>query len=68
MTNSPSTATGFNIYLGLTPDGLTLQNPVPIPLGQSFTLADTGLAAGAAPGGGQAADIYISGGWTLRRG
>jgi hypothetical protein len=68
MTNAPAAATGFNIYLGLTPDGLALQNPMAIAVGQSFTLPGTGLAAGAAPGDGQAADIYISGGWMLRRG
>ena len=68
MTSPPAAATGFNVYLGLTPDGLALQNPTPVPVGQSFTLPGTGLAAGAAPGDGQAADTYISGGWMLRRG
>jgi hypothetical protein len=68
MTNPPEVATGFNVYLGLTPDALTIQNPTPVPVGQSFTLPGTGLAAGAAPGDGQAADTYISGGWMLRRG
>lgn len=68
MINPPAVATGFNVYLGLTPDALTMQNPTPVPVGQSFTLPGTGLAAGAAPGDGQAADSYISGGWMLRRG
>ena len=71
MTSTPvvaAVATGFNVYLGLTPDGLTLQNSTPVPIGQSFTLPGTGLAAGAAPGDGQTADTYISGGWMLRRG
>jgi len=68
MVNPPAVATGFNVYLGLTPDALALQNPTPVPVGQSFTLQDTGLAAGAAPGDGQSADVYISGGWMLRRG
>ena len=68
MTNPPTVATGFNVYLGLTPDALALQNSSPVPVGQSFTLPSTGLAAGAAPGDGQAADTYISGGWMLRRG
>lgn len=68
MANPPAIATAFNVYLGLTPDGLALQNPTPVPVGQSFTLPDTGLAAGAAPGDGQAADTYVSGGWMLRRG
>jgi hypothetical protein len=68
MIGPPAGATGFNVYLGLTPDGLELQNPAPIAVGQSFTLASTGLVAGRSPGDGQAADIYINGGWMLRRG
>ena len=68
MTNAPAAATGFNVYLGLTPDGLALQNPTAIAVGESFTLPSTGLAAGAAPGDGQAADTYVSGGRMLRRG
>lgn len=68
MTNPPTGATGFNVYLGLTPDTLALQNAAPVAVGQTFTLADTGLAAGRAPGDGQAPDIYINGGWMLRRG
>jgi hypothetical protein len=68
MVNPPVVVTGFNVYLGLTPDALALQNPTPVPVGESFTLPDTGLAAGAAPGEGQSADVYISGGWMLRRG
>jgi hypothetical protein len=68
MTSPPPVATAFNVYLGLTPDALALQSSTPVPMGQSFTLAGTGLAAGAAPGDGQAPDTYISGGWMLRRG
>jgi len=68
LINPPAVATGFNVYLGLTPDALALQNSTPVPVGQSFTLPSTGLATGAAPGDGQAADTYISGGWMLRRG
>ncbi len=37
--NPPAVATGFNVYLGLTPDTLALQNPTPVAVGQSFTLA-----------------------------
>jgi len=54
--------------LGLTPDGLALQNLTPVAVGQSFTLPETGLAAGRAPGDGQSADVYISGFWIIRRG
>jgi hypothetical protein len=71
MTNTDivaAVATGFNVYLGLTPDALALQNSTPVPMGQNFTLPGTGLAAGAAPGEGQPPDIYVSGGWMLQRG
>lgn len=68
MINPPATAAAFNVYLGLTPDSLALQNPTPVPVGQSFTLPGTGLAEGQAPGDGQAADVYINGAWILRRG
>jgi hypothetical protein len=66
--NPPSAAMGFNVYMGLTADAITLQNSLPIAAGSSFTLSDSGLVVGAAPGSGQAADIYIVGGPMLRRG
>jgi hypothetical protein len=66
--NPPSVAAGFNVYLGLTPKALALQTPTPVPVGGSFTVPDSGLVAGAAPGNGQTPDVYIVGGPTLRRG
>jgi hypothetical protein len=65
--NPPQVATGFNIYIGATAGTLALQNSSPIAMGNSFTLASA-LAAGAAPGTGQAPDIYVVGGPMLRRG
>jgi hypothetical protein len=66
--NPPAVATGFNVYVGLTPDAISLQTVTPVPVGQSFTLAASGVAAGRAPGTGQAADIYVVGGPVMRRG
>jgi len=66
--NPPAVATGFNVYAGTTEGSLTLQNSTPIPVGQTFTMPDSGLAAGTAEGSGQAADVYVTGGPTLRRG
>ncbi len=66
--NPPSAATGFNVYVGLSPDAIALQTSTPVPVGQSFTLAASGVAAGRAPGTGQAADIYVVGGPVMRRG
>jgi hypothetical protein len=64
----PPNATAFNIYIGATADALALQNGSPIPVGQSFTMPDSGLVAGAAPGTGQAPDTFVIGGPMLRRG
>ena len=64
--NPPAVATGFNVYVGMTADTLSLQTATAVPLGQSFTL--TGLVAGRAPGNGQMADVYVIGGSMLRRG
>jgi hypothetical protein len=66
--NPPTAATGFNVYVGLTPDAITLQNSAAIALGTSFKLPASGLVTGVPPGNGQAADIYVVGGATLRRG
>ncbi len=66
--NPPAAATGFNVYMGLTPDAITLQNSAAIAVGSSFTLPGSGLVTGVPPGDGQAADIYVVGGPTLRRG
>jgi hypothetical protein len=66
--NAPFAATGFNVYMGLTPDAITLQNSAAIAAGTSFTLPSSGLVTGVAPGSGQAADVYVVGGPMLRRG
>lgn len=64
----PTVAMGFNVYIGLTNCPTTLQNSSPIPIGQVFTEASTGLVAGVAAGMGQLPDLYITGGSILRRG
>ncbi|HSP69349.1 MAG TPA: hypothetical protein VLN48_16600 [Bryobacteraceae bacterium] len=68
MTNPPAVASGFNVYMGLTPDAVTLQNDGPVPIGQSFVLPGTGLVQGRVPGDGQPGDIFVSGVWVLQRG
>jgi hypothetical protein len=64
----PAVVTGFNVYLGLTDCTTTLQNSMPIAIGQTFTQASTGLVAGTAVGTGQLPDMYVTGGSVLRRG
>jgi hypothetical protein len=66
--NVPAIATAFNVYVGLTDCPLTLQNSSPIPIGQIFTEASTGLIAGVPAGMGQSPDMYVTGGSILRRG
>lgn len=66
--DAPAVAASFNVYLGLTPDTVTLQNLAPVPVGQTFTLPVTGLIEGDRPGEGQAPDLYLTGGPILRRG
>lgn len=66
--NPPGVATGFNVYAGLSSTTLELQNSSAVPAGQSFVLPGANLAAGRAPGNGQTADVYVTGGPTLRRG
>ncbi len=65
-TNPPAGAAGFNVYVGLASTDVSLQSTIPV--GQSFTLPPTGLVTGNPPGSGQAADVYVTGGRTLRRG
>jgi len=65
---APAGATGFHVYLGLTPEGVTRQTADPVAVDVTFTLSASGLVQGAAAGDGQAADVYLTGGPTLRRG
>jgi hypothetical protein len=65
--NPPAVATGFNVYLGLTAETVSLQNSVPVALGGSFTLPSV-LITGIRSGRGQAPDVFVTGGNMLRRG
>src|SRR5579862_899681 len=64
----PSGVTGCNVYGGGTESALTLQNLAVVPVGQIFEMPDGGLIEGAAPGTGQAADVYVTGGPLVKRG
>ncbi len=66
--DAPNVATGFNVYIGSSATTLELQNSSPIAVGQTFTMPDSGLVVGAAPGDGQSPDVYVIGGPMLRRG
>ena len=66
--NVPAVATAFNVYIGLMDYPTTLQNATPIPIGQTFTEAGSGLVPGIPAGMGQPPDTYIVGGNVVRRG
>lgn len=66
VANSPVGATGFNVFAGVSPDGLTLQNSVPIAAGS--TLSVSNLVAGRGLGSGQQPDVFVTGGPVMRRG
>ncbi len=66
--NPPNVATGFNVYVGLSSTTLTLQNASLVAVGENFVLPGSGLVTGTLMGNGQAAQVYITGGPTLRRG
>jgi hypothetical protein len=58
--NTPSNATGWNLYASTTPMGLSLQNTSPLQVGSNWILPDAGLAAGREPLGGQMPNYYIT--------
>jgi hypothetical protein len=68
VVDAPANAVGFNVYMGLSPETLTKQNETPFAVGDLFTLGSGGLVAGAAPGDGQAPDLFLAGTRSLRRG
>jgi hypothetical protein len=59
--NPPAVASGFNVYIGASSGGETLQNSAPVPVGGSFTMPDTGVALGTPVGTGQVASYYVTG-------
>ncbi len=66
--NAPAVAMGFNVYMGVSAEAVTLQTETPVAVGTSFTLPASGLVTGRCPGSGQTPDIYVTGGNLLRRG
>ena len=66
--NVPAGVVGYHVYLGASEETLRRQTVSPVAVGQSFTLAPTGLAAGVAPGDGQVPDSYVSGSRMMVRG
>ena len=57
--DAPDLAARYNVYVGLTQDGITLQNDTPVPVENTWTMPDSGLSAGPFPGNGQQPDRYL---------
>jgi hypothetical protein len=52
--NPPGNAVAWNVYAGVAPDALFLQNPAPLAVGATWTAPDSGLiTSGQQPGFGQ---------------
>jgi hypothetical protein len=49
----PQNATGWNVYMGLAPEGMTLQNAAPIPPRENWLQPNNVATAGRKPGNGQ---------------
>ena len=64
----PEAATGWNVYVGYTPGSESMQNAGPMAIGESWTMPEAGLVAGAVPGEGQEAEYYCSRRRLMRRG
>lgn len=53
VTGAPENATGFNVYVGSTPNSMTLQNASPLAPGSSYTYIPGMVSGGRGPGYGQ---------------
>lgn len=65
--NAPANAAGWNVFAGSSASTLAQQNGALLSPGETWTLAG-GLAAGRAPGEGQAPDVFVVWETVLRRG
>jgi len=58
IANPPAAATGWNVYMGDAPDGVSLQNEVPVGIGNSWTTSAS-PAPGRALGSGQRPSWFL---------
>jgi hypothetical protein len=66
--NAPPNATGWNVYVGLTPDGVTLQNSSPNALQTDWLLPNTGVIGANPIPTGQNPERYVVEDRILQRG
>jgi hypothetical protein len=67
LTGPPQIAVGWNVYVGLSPSTLTLQNDIPLVLGNSWTMTGP-LSPGVAPTTGQPPAWFIVDHQVIERG
>ena len=65
---APANAAGFNVYAGVAPTAMYLQNDVLLPPGGSFTYVPGAVTQGTLPGLGQHPDLLRPLARTLLRG
>lgn len=68
LSNPPGVATGWNVYVGSTLEGVSLQNDIPLQLGSKWAPPPAGLRIGRSPANGQAPDAFIVERRTVSRG
>jgi len=59
VADAPKNITGWNLYAGVSPDALALQNATPMAITEPWTASATGLASGRRPSNGQLPDYWI---------
>lgn len=65
---APAAAAGWNVYASAEETDLTLQNTMPLTIGQTWQLPDSGLVIGPAPLNGQQPNYYVALSRPLQRG
>ncbi len=58
VSGAPPNAVGWNVYAGLAPDAISLQNATPMAVQTSWTIPATGLILGVSVGNGQSPDYH----------
>ncbi len=64
----PKTATGWNVYVGAAPDGLSLQNSEPIAPAETWNQTNAPVTGGKAPSAGQAPSYMQQVPYAIQRG
>jgi hypothetical protein len=65
---APGAAAGWNVYASSDENALTRQNDMPLSIGSTWQLSDSGLIDGAQPIGGQTPNLYVALSRQIQRG